>query len=65
MDLYTDIHLVSAPYGATPPISSVASERVRALAIRAIEGAPALTAGEMRELANAILEHNALSENEV
>ena len=44
--------------------SPVASERVRALALRAIEGAPALSAGEMRELAEAILEHNALSEQE-
>ena len=44
--------------------SPVASERIRALAVRAIEGAPALTAGEMRELAEAIIEHNERSEQE-
>ena len=42
-------------------ISPLASDRIRALANRAMEGAPALTAGEMRELAEAILEHNVLS----
>lgn len=44
------------------PLSPLASERVRALALRLIEGAPALTFGEMRELADALLEHNARSD---
>ena len=53
---------IVVPERAPSASSPVASDRIRALAIRAIEGAPALTAGEMRELAEAILEHNARSE---
>lgn len=40
-----------------PSLSPLSSPRVRSLAQRLIEGAPALTTGEMRELAEAVLEH--------
>ena len=62
MDIHLDTQATNARHNSASAISPVASERVRALATRAMEGAPALTAGEMRELADAILEHNALSE---
>lgn len=39
-------------------VSPVEIERVRVLARRAIAGAPALTLGEVRELAEAIAGHN-------
>lgn len=61
MTLHADTAPVGAQHDIAATLSPVASERVRALALRAIEGAPALSAGEMRELADAILEHNALS----
>ena len=38
--------------------SPIETDRVRALATRALEGAPALTPGEVRELAAGILAHN-------
>ena len=39
-------------------VSPIETDRIRALATRALEGAPALTPGEVRELAGAVLGHN-------
>ena len=39
-------------------MSPIETDRIRALATRALEGAPALTPGEVRELAGAVLAHN-------
>ena len=64
MNFHTNIRPLGTQHRMESPVSPVASERVRALALRAIEGAPALTAGEMRELAEAILEHTALSDRQ-
>ena len=55
-------HLHSAP-AHTPDatrltMSPIETDRIRALAMRAVEGAPALTPGEVRELAGAIITHN-------
>ena len=55
---------MSASHLAASAVSPVASDRIKALASRAVEGAPALTSGEMRELADAILEHNVRSEQQ-
>ncbi len=44
-----------------PDRSPVETDRVRALAARALQGAPALTRGEVRELAKAVVEHQAFS----
>lgn len=59
-----DVHKTRRRTGRTYPSplpSPITSDRIKALAARAMEGAPALTAGEMRELAEAILEHQGLS----
>ncbi len=50
-----------AAVGARGVTSPLASERILGLATRALEGAPALTAGEMRELASAVLAHHSES----
>ena len=39
-------------------MSPIETDRVRSLAIRVLQGAPALTPGEVRELAGAVLAHN-------
>lgn len=62
MNLNRQMQSGPASHLAASAVSPVASDRIRALASRIVGGAPALTAGEMREFADAILEHNALSE---
>lgn len=64
MNLHAETQPSLGQHQIATTFSPVASDRVRSLALRAIEGAPALTAGEMRELAEAILDHNVRSEQE-
>lgn len=61
---HEDMQIAPAARATPSRRSPVASERIRMLARRIIEGAPALTVGEMRELAEAIVEHNAVSDAE-
>lgn len=57
MDFRSQPHVEQRSHGPIE-VSPVVSDRVRCLATRAIEGAPVFTAGEVRELAKAVIVHN-------